>query len=63
MFVVEPFPFDEEFDRALIRPLHGSIGVRFVSTPTLIRMQEAAGRPHDLIDIEHLKIRMDGNAG
>jgi hypothetical protein len=62
MFVTEPFLFDEEYDRALVKPLHGAIDVRFVSMPTLIRMKEQAGRTQDLVDIENLKIRIDDHA-
>jgi hypothetical protein len=64
LFVREPFPFDEEYRRALVKPLRGSISVRFVSIPTLIRMKEAAGRPQDTIDIEHLRMMLeDGREG
>lgn len=62
MFVSEPFSFDEEYLRALVKPLHGVLAVRFVSIPTLIRMKEAAGRPQDRIDIENLRMRLDDNA-
>lgn len=30
---------------------------------TLIRMKEAAGRPQDRIDIEHLRMRLEDNGG
>ncbi len=61
VFVAEPFEFDEEYRRALIKPL-GSLEVRFVSIPTLIRMKEAADRPQDRIDVDHLrKLLDDGN--
>ena len=40
MFVSEPFPFDEEFARSIVKPLHESLHMRFVSIPTLIRMKE-----------------------
>lgn len=53
VFVTEPFDFDAEYDRALVKPL-GAIAVRFVSIPTLIRMKEVAGRPQDRIDIDYL---------
>jgi hypothetical protein len=52
IFVHEPFPFEEE-----------SIEVRFVSIPTLIKMKEAAGREQDRIDIEHLRMRVEDDAG
>lgn len=54
VFVTEPFDFDGEYARALVKPL-GAVAVRFVSIPTLIRMKETAGRPHDKIDIEFLR--------
>ena len=58
VFVAEPFEFDEEYRRALIKPL-GLLEVRFVSIPTLIRMKEAADRPQDRIDVDHLRKRLD----
>ncbi len=62
VFVTEPFPFEEEYGRALVKPLHGTIDVRFVCIPTLIRMKEAAGRPQDRIDVEHLRMRLEDDA-
>lgn len=62
IFAHEPFPFDEEYAKALIKPLYGSIEVRFVSIPTLIKMKEAAGREQDRIDIEHLRMRLEDDA-
>ena len=62
VFVAEPFEFDEEHRRALVKPL-GSLEVRFVSIPALIRMKEAADRPQDRIDVDHLRQRLeDGTA-
>lgn len=55
VFVTEPFPFDQEYRNALIKPLHGSMPVRFVSLPTLIRMKEDAGRQQDIQDVAHLR--------
>ena len=63
IFTQEPFPFDEEYARALIKPLYGKIAVRFVTIPTLIRMKKTAGREQDRIDIEHLRMRLDDDAG
>lgn len=63
IFVHEPFPFEEEYTKALIKPLYGSIEVRFVSLLTLIKMKEAAGREQDRIDIEHLRVRLEDDAG
>jgi hypothetical protein len=62
LFVTEPFPFDEEYGRALVKPLYGEFPVRFVSIPTLIRMKEAAGRTQDRVDIEYLRMRLEDNA-
>lgn len=59
IFVSEPFPFDQEYARALNKPLYGKIEVRFVSIHTLIKMKETIGREQDLIDIEHLRIRLE----
>ena len=56
VFVTEPFPFDEEYARAVAKPLHANLLVRFASIPALIRMKEAAGRPQDLIDIEYMRM-------
>jgi len=61
MFVREPFVFDEEYQRALVKPL-GSISVRFVSIPALIRMKEEAGRSQDRIDIDQLRMMLDRDA-
>ena len=63
VFVTEPFSFEDEYRNALIKPLHGTTPVRFVSIPTLIRMKEAAGRPQDIIDIDHLRMRLEDRAG
>jgi hypothetical protein len=62
VFVTEPFPFDEEYSRALVRRLHGTIQVRFVTLPTLIRMKQLAGRLQDLNDIQNLQSRADDYA-
>lgn len=59
LFVTEPFDFDSEFARALTKPLHGTVPVRFVSIATLIRMKEAAGRSQDKIDIEYLRVKLE----
>lgn len=62
IFVNEPFSFDEEYERALVKPLYGMLPVHFVSIPTLIRMKETAGRPEDKIDIEYLRMRLEDDA-
>jgi hypothetical protein len=45
------------------KPLHGPIDVRFESIATLIDMKTKAGRQQDLVDIEHLRMRVDGYDG
>ena len=35
----------------------------YLSIPTLIRMKQAADRPQDRIDIEHLRMRLEDDAG
>ena len=55
VFVTEPFDFDTEYGNALRDELAPGLPVGFVSIPTLIRMKEAAGRPRDLDDIQHLR--------
>jgi hypothetical protein len=62
VFASEPFDFEEEYGRALVKPL-GSIQVRFVSIPTLIHMKERAGRPQDKVDVEHLRMRLKDDGG
>jgi hypothetical protein len=62
LFVREPFDFGEEYVRALMKPL-GRIVVRFVAISTLIEMKEAAGRPQDKVDVEHLRMRLQDDAG
>jgi len=62
IFVREPFPFDEEYAGALVKPLYGSVEVRFVTIPTLIKMKETAGRSQGMIDIEHLRMRLEHDA-
>ena len=62
IFVGDPFPFEEEYAKALIKPLYGAIDVRFVSLSTLIAMKELAGREQDRIDIEHLRMRLEDDA-
>jgi hypothetical protein len=62
MFVREPFDFEEEYARALMKPL-GRIAVRFVALTALIRMKEEAGRPQDRMDVEYLRMRLKDDAG
>ncbi|MGB8982651.1 MAG: hypothetical protein WCC12_12305, partial [Anaerolineales bacterium] len=49
VFVNEPFPFDDEYAPALVKPLRATLPVRFVSRDTLIRMKQEAGRPRDQV--------------
>lgn len=63
VFVQEPFDFDPEYERALVKPLNGTLEVRFVCLATLLKMKGAAGRAQDRIDIEHLKPLLDDPNG
>jgi len=54
VFVYEPFDFAHEYEVAMRGELLPGIQVCFVSIPTLVRMKQAAGRPRDLDDIQHL---------
>lgn len=58
VFVGEPFAFEEEHGRALVKLL-GAVQVRFTALETLIRMKEAVGRQQDRIDVEHLRMRLE----
>ncbi len=55
LFVYEPFDFAAEYQAAFAADLRPGLPVRFVSISTLIRMKEAAGRPRDQDDIQHLR--------
>lgn len=61
VFAYEPFSFDEEYANALMKPLYGTIEVRFISVPTLIRMKAAVGREQDRIDVEHLRMLVEND--
>ncbi|SRR5579862_558220 len=54
IFVYEPFDFEAEYGRALVR--EDEIPARFASIPALIAMKKAADRPQDRIDIEKLRL-------
>ncbi len=55
VFVTEPFDFQRESEDAIEGDLSPGVKVRFVSLPTLIAMKEAANRPRDIDDIQHLR--------
>ncbi|MEW5863580.1 MAG: hypothetical protein AB1773_08320 [Pseudomonadota bacterium] len=63
VFVYEPFDFHQEIGKALQGEIAPGLPVRFVSLPTLIQMKEAAGRPRDLDDIQHLRWILDNEVG
>ena len=62
MFVTDPFEFDAEYSLSLLGEITPGVQVRFVSLLTLIRMKEAAGRPRDLDDIQHLRWIVEDSA-
>jgi hypothetical protein len=51
----------EAIARALVKPLHDNLPIRFVSLATLIRMKEEAGRPQDKADVEQLRGTRDSD--
>lgn len=55
VFVTEPFPFDAEYEAALVKELRPGLPVRFVSLATLIDLKRWAGRAQDLADVEQLE--------
>ena len=59
VFVHVPFDFEGEYRMALVGDLRPGLSVRFVSIPCLIEMKEAAGRPRDVDDIQHLNWLLD----
>ncbi len=54
ILVDEPFAFNTEYEKALIKVLGGDVDVRFVTLGTLLKMKKLAGRPKDLADIDDL---------
>ena len=57
VFVRHPFDFTNEFEQSLTEQIDGDIPVHFVSLPTLLKLKAEAGRPHDLVDIDQLRLR------
>ena len=55
IFVYEPFDFHQEFTGAMVGEVLPGLSGALCLIPTLIRMKEAAGRPRDLDDIQHLR--------
>lgn len=59
VFVIEPFDFEEEYQRAFADtielPGQAPVVARYVAIPALIAMKQAVGRPQDLDDIQHLR--------
>ena len=55
VFVEEPFPFDQEYRRAVHHTIVAGVAAPIVSYATLLEMKAAAGRPKDLLDIEALR--------
>lgn len=55
VFVSEPFDFEIERAGAYVDDVAPGVPVPFASLPTMIKMKEAAGRPRDLDDAQHLR--------
>jgi hypothetical protein len=59
VFASEPFDFQREYDAAFVADVAPRLAVRFVNLRTLIEMKEAAARPRDLDDAEHLRTLLE----
>jgi hypothetical protein len=55
LFATVPFDFGIEHGRAMVAELAPDVNVPFVALSVLIAMKEAAGRPRDRDDAEHLR--------
>jgi hypothetical protein len=59
IFVIEPFNFEAEYERAHTGMIEvadqPSVLARYVTIPALIAMKQAVGRAQDLDDIQHLR--------
>ncbi len=60
LFVAEPFDFDAVHACALESEVEG-VRFRYADLRTLIQMKEAAGRPIDLDDVQHLRLIDDAH--
>jgi hypothetical protein len=56
LFVTEPFPFDREYDQALIEEIAPGVSTRILRLHALLQMKRSAGRPQDLADIAELQL-------
>lgn len=63
ILVREPFPFEREYERALVAQLGPDLDVPFVALDTLIAMKERAGRPRDEDDVRHLRWLLEETGG
>lgn len=59
VFVRDPFDFDAEYDRAMVKDLGEAGSVRVVRLGALIAMKESAGREEDRIDVKYLRMRLE----
>lgn len=59
IFVTEPFDFDAEHRSAFEGELAPGVKMRFVAIGTLIAMKQAASRPRDIDDLQHLRWILD----
>jgi hypothetical protein len=56
IFAAEPFDFNVEYAACMLGEVGPELDVPFVRLETLIRIKEAAARPRDLDDVEHLRM-------
>jgi len=54
VFISEPFPFDEIYEKAVQTSVEG-VPFRYVDLATLIQMKRDVGRPVDIEDVRHLE--------
>lgn len=55
LFVDEPVDFDSAYRSALHLEIAENLSATFLSYDDLLALKKAAGRPHDLLDIEQLR--------
>lgn len=55
IFIFEPFPFEEEYERCLNVDVAEGVSARIVSLETLLTMKRDANRPQDIQDLCELE--------
>jgi hypothetical protein len=55
IFHIDGLTFDDAFATSEITELEEGLPIRYISSEALIANKLAAGRPQDLVDVEHLR--------